>query len=235
MRIIMALNAKGGSGKTTLATNLASYYATQGKAVVLADFDPQASSINWLKARPEDRPPIQGIAAWDEPLRVPRSTDYVIIDAPSGHYGKRLVSLMRYAQTIVMPVLPSPLDIRAAATFIQEIKHVGKMSSRNILDTSVSALLKSIFSSGTAISKARLGVVANRVRESTVAYDNLYEFLDRLKVPFLTTLRDTQNYIQAAERGLGLFELAPSQVAHDTEQWQPLIKWLNSKRSLPVH
>jgi chromosome partitioning protein len=234
MRTIMVLNAKGGSGKTTLATNLASHYAAQGKSVVLADFDPQASSINWVNARPEDRPPIQGVAAWDQPLRVLRDTDYVIMDAPSGHYGKRLVALMRYTQTIVMPVLPSPLDIRAAASFIQEIKQVGRISSRNILDTSVGAMLNAIFSSGTPTIKARLGVVANRVRENTVAYDKLYEFLDRLKVPFLTTLRDTQNYIQAAERGLGLFELAPSQVAYDIEQWQPLIKWLNSKRSLPI-
>jgi chromosome partitioning protein len=234
MRIIMALNAKGGSGKTTLATNLASHYAAQGKSVVLADFDPQSSSLNWLKARPEDRPRIQGFAAWDTPLRVPRDTDYVIMDAPSGHYGKRLVALMRYTQTIVMPVLPSPLDIRAAASFIQEIKQVGKASTRNILDTSVGAMLKALFGSGTPIFKARVGVVANRVRENTLAYDSLYEFLDRLKVPFLTTLRDTQNYIQAAERGLGLFELAPSQVAYDTEQWQPLLRWLNSKRSLPI-
>ncbi len=233
MRTIMVLNAKGGSGKTTLATNLASYYAAQSKSVVLADFDPQASSLNWLKARPEDRPPIQGVAAWDEPLRVSRTTDYVIMDAPSGRHGKRLIALMRYTQTIVMPVLPSPLDIRAATSFIQEIQQVGKTSTRNILDTPLGAILKRLFGSGMPMSKARLGVIANRVRENTLAYDSLYEFLDHLKVPFLTTLRDTQNYIHAAERGLGLFELAPSQVAYDTEQWQPLIKWLNSKRSLP--
>ena len=124
MRTIMLLNAKGGSGKSTLATNLAAYYAAQGRSVVLADFDPQSSSLAWLGVRPQERPPIRGVAAFRESPRVAPDTDYVIMDAPSGRHGTHLVSLIRYAQTIIVPVLPSPMDIRAAPQFVDEICRV---------------------------------------------------------------------------------------------------------------
>ena len=233
MRKIMLLNAKGGCGKSTLATNLASYYASQGKSVVIADFDRQGSSMEWLDARPQDRPPIRGIAAWREPLRVPRSTDYVIMDVPAGAHGPDLTALVRRAQTVIIPVLPSPTDIRAAAHFIHEALLVGKIV-RN---------------------ETRLAVVANRVRENTSIqntmesvlnrmsisystlntqiYHNLERFLSRLRIPFIATLRESQNYLVADARGLGIFDLNRSQVTRDTEQWEPLLKWLESKRSIP--
>ena len=233
MRKIMLLNAKGGCGKSTLATNLASYYASQGKSVVIADFDRQGSSMEWLEARPQDRPPIRGIAAWREPLRVPRSTDYVIMDVPAGAHGSDLTALVRRAQTVIIPVLPSPTDIRAAAHFIHEALLVGKI----VRD------------------ETRLAVVANRVRENnsiqntmesvlnsmsisystlnTQIYHNLERFLSRLKIPFIATLRESQNYLVADARGLGIFDLNRSQVTRDTEQWEPLLKWLESKRSIP--
>jgi len=233
MRKIMLLNAKGGCGKSTLATNLASYYAAQGKSVVIADFDRQGSSMEWLEARPQDRPPIRGIAAWREPLRVPRSTDYVIMDVPAGAHGSDLTALVRRAQTVIIPVLPSPTDIRAAAHFIHEALLVGKIV-RN---------------------ETRLAVVANRVRENTSVqntmesvlnrmsisystlntqiYHNLERFLSRLRIPFIATLRESQNYLVADARGLGIFDLNRSQVTRDTEQWEPLLKWLESKRSIP--
>jgi len=233
MRTIMMLNAKGGSGKSTLATNLAAYYASQGKSVALADFDPQGSSLQWLKVRPGGRPPIEGIAVWRDTPRVARDTDYIIMDVASGGHGKQLHTLIRYAQTIVVPVLPSPIDMRAATIFIQELRQAEDVVRRDIQDAPLADFFKRM-SGGSRRLKPKLGVIANRVRENTIAYDALYDFLDRLKVPFLTSLRDTQNYIQAAERGLGLCELAPSQVAYDMELWEPLIKWLNSKRSLPT-
>ncbi|HYA39401.1 MAG TPA: ParA family protein [Candidatus Methylomirabilis sp.] len=233
MRKIMLLNAKGGCGKSTLATNLASYYASQGKSVVLADFDRQGSALDWLEARPQDRAPIRGIAAWREPLRVPRSTDYVIMDVPAGAHGADLTSLVRRAHTLIIPVLPSPTDIRAAAHFIHELLLVGKI----VRD------------------ETRLAVVANRVRENssmqnamenvlnrmsisystlnTQIYHNLERFLSRLKIPFVTTLRESQNYLVADARGLGIFDLTHTQAARDIEQWEPLLKWLESKRSIP--
>ncbi len=233
MRKIMLLNAKGGCGKSTLATNLASYYASQGKSVVIADFDRQGSSLEWLEARPQDRPPIRGVAAWRDPVRVPRSTDYVIMDVPAGSHGPDLTALVRRAQTLIIPVLPSPTDIRAAAHFIHELLLVGKI----VRD------------------ETRLAVVANRVCENstiqntmesvlnsvsisystlnTQIYRNLERFLSRLRIPFVATLRESQNYLVADARGLGIFDLTRGQVARDIEQWGPLLKWLDSKRSIP--
>lgn len=212
MRHIMVLNAKGGCGKTTIATNLASYYTWEREQnVVLADFDPQGSSMAWLEARDEIWPEIRGIAAWQEPLRLPRDTDVVVMDAPARVQGKELTALVRRAETIIVPVLPSPIDIRAAADFLKDLLTTGKVSRK----------------------ETKVAVVANRVRENTLIYHTLEAFLSSLKIPFVTTLRDTQNYIRAEERGVGIFEMAPSAVWQDLEQWEPLTRWLRSKRSQP--
>lgn len=211
MRTIMVLNPKGGSGKSTLATNLASYYSIQGKRVTLVDFDPQSSSLDWLAARPLERPRIRGRVGFEEKLQMSKKSDYVIMDSPAGVHGKPLKALVKQSQTVIIPVLPSPIDIRATARFIQELLIVGRVSRE----------------------KTKLAVVANRVREHTMVYQALERFLTSLDIPFLTHLRDTQNYIRAAEQGLGIFELAPSAVAQDTLQWGPLIQWLDSELSLP--
>jgi chromosome partitioning protein len=233
MRKIMLLNAKGGCGKSTITTNLASYYASQGKSVVIADFDRQGSSLAWIEARGHDRPRIHGIAAWREPLRLPRTTDYLIMDVPAGAHGAELSALARRAQTVIIPVLPSPTDIRAAAHFIHELLLVGKIARH----------------------ETRLAVVANRVHENTALqntvesvltrlniaspslntqiYQNLERFLSRLQIPFVATLRESQNYLVADARGMGIFDLSHAQVAHDIEQWEPLLAWLASKRSIP--
>ena len=210
MRTIMVLNAKGGCGKSTIATNLASYFAwEEEKAVALMDFDPQASSLEWLEARGEEWPEITGLAGHAGETRAPRGTEVVIIDAPARVAGSELTSLVRRAETLIVPVLPSPMDMRAAQHFMKDLFVVGKVSRK----------------------QTRVGVVANRVRENTRIYHELETYLGKLKIPFLTHLRDTQNYIRAAQRGLGIFELAPSAVWQDLEQWEPLIKWLRSKRS----
>lgn len=233
MRKIMLLNAKGGCGKTTLATNLASYYASQGKAVVLADFDRQGSSMDWLEARPQDRPPIRGIAAWRDPLRVPRSTDYVIMDVPAGAHSADLTALVRRAQTILVPVLPSPTDIRAAAHFIHEMLLVGKI----VRDETRVAVVANRVRENSSIQNAMENVLGsiniNYSTLNTQIYHNLERFLSRLKIPFVTTLRESQNYLVADARGLGIFDLNRSQSEREIEQWQPLLKWLESKRSMP--
>jgi chromosome partitioning protein len=213
MRSIMVANPKGGCGKTTLATSLAGHYASQGARVVLADCDTQASSLAWLAARPAARPPIEGLAAGhDGPLPVPKGCEVLIIDAPAGVGGKALKQLARQAQTLVVPVLPSPIDMRAAAHFIGELLGSGRVER----------------------GKIQVGVVANRVREKTLIFQALARFLAALEVPYLTSLRDTQNYIRAADRGLGITELAPFLVAYDRVQWQPLLHWLDSAASQPA-
>ncbi len=211
MRTIMLLNAKGGCGKSTMASNLASYYATEQCRVALVDFDPQKSSLEWLAARSENEWEIIGIDGTEKGMHIPRNMDVVIYDVPAGISGKELTAMVRRADTLIVPVLPSPIDIRAASHFIRDLLLVGKVS-RN---------------------KTKLAVVANRVRENTLVFQKLERFLNSLKIPFVATFRDTQNYIHAEERGLGVFEMAPSSVAHDVEQWEPLLKWLRSKRSVP--
>ena len=212
MRTILILNAKGGCGKSTISTNLASYFAYEmGKKVVLADYDPQESSLAWLEARDESWPHIDGIAAYKDPVRVPKDTDYLIMDAPARVHGKELTALMRKAETVLFPVLPSPIDMRAAKKYMEELMQNGRVSRKEV----------------------KIGVIANRVRENTIIFAELYDFIKSMKLPYVATLRDTQNYIRAEERGIGIFEMAPSQVYQDLEDWEPLTKWLRSKRSMP--
>lgn len=206
------MNAKGGCGKSTLATNLATWYANEDLQVSLADYDPQGSSIDWLAIRSPDRPPIQGIAAYREGLRhLNRSADVLIIDAPARVHGPELTGLLRRAETAVMPVLPSPIDMRAAAHFIGELQKAGRVERKEV----------------------RIGLVANRVKNNTTIAEELDDYLQRVKVPYIATLRETQNYNRASARGLGIFELPEYLAWHDWDQWEPLMRWLNSKRSLP--
>ncbi|MEZ0121078.1 MAG: AAA family ATPase [Candidatus Reddybacter sp.] len=217
MRSILLLNAKGGCGKTTMATNIAAYFALKGKNVVLADFDLQGSSMDWLAARPAARPRIRGLAAWQGRIRVPKNTDYLIIDSPAAVSGRPLANLVRRADSILIPVLPSPMDIRAAEHFIGQLNAL-----RRVLNTQV-----------------KLATVANRVGENTLAAGDLDDYLEMIKlpngkkVPYLALLRASQNYIRAAETGLSIFEFSPSRTEHDRACWKRIFRWLDSKRSLP--
>ena len=213
MQRILVLNAKGGCGKTTLATNLASYYADQGRITALLDYDPQGSSMRWLSLRDAERPAIHGIAAFQRrrdvtrafQMRLPVEAERVIMDVPAGIAGLGLVEYVQRVDTILLPVLPSPIDIHAAAHFIQDLLLVGKIRTSGI----------------------RLAVVANRVRENTLVFKDLERFLDTLKLPLVATLRDSQNYIRGAEKGLGIFELEKSRTGPDRERWASLVDWLN--------
>lgn len=211
MRSVLILNAKGGCGKTTLATNLAGYHASKGRRVVLADFDPQGCSLDWLAVRPAERPAIAGIAAWRDGLRAPPDTDWLIIDSPAAVHGRQLAELVRRADTVLMPLLPSPIDMRAAHHFIAELNAVRKLVNGDV----------------------RLATVANRVREHSVAAAGLESFLQGFSLPsgkpfpFLAALRASRNYLLAAERGLSIFEFAPGRTLPDREQWLRILRWLS--------
>ncbi len=212
MRHIMVLNSKGGCGKSTLATNIASYFATQGAVVALADYDPQRSSLDWLERRPENRPAIAAVAAFDGGLRhVPRNADILVIDAPARSHGAELTDLVRHAETIVVPVLPSTIDIQATATFLQELKSVGKVANK----------------------QAKIAAVANRVRDNTLIFDDLDEYLTKARIPYIAALREAQKYVRAYTRGLGIFELPEYLAWPDWDDWAPLTAWLRSARSQP--
>ena len=213
MRHIMVMNAKGGCGKSTIATSLASYYAVRGHKVALADFDPQQSSVDWAASRPEGSPEVLGVAAFEDGFRhIPRNTEFVIIDPPARSHGKELTDLVRRSETIIVPVLPSLIDIRAAVKFVAELQAVGKVARK----------------------QTRIAVIANRIRENTLIFDELDDCLAALKIPYVATLREAQNYIRAYARGLGIFELPQYLAWPDWEQWGPLIDWLDGRSSRPI-
>ena len=212
MRHIMVLNSKGGCGKSTIATNLASYYADQGKRVTLVDYDPQASSLDWLDRRPEGRAAIMGLnGAKDGLTHLARNSEIVIEDAPARSHCAELTALVRRAETLIVPVMPSAIDMQASTRFLEELVSVGKVKRK----------------------KVKIAVIANRVRESTIIFEQLDEYLEDLNVPYIATFREAQNYIRAYIRGLGIFELPEYLAWPDWEQWDPLIEWLQSRRSRP--
>ena len=154
-RRILVANGKGGCGKTTVATNLAGYYASQNYRTALLDYDPQGSSMHWVSVRREaDYPDIHAVDAHRHPgsrvtrtfqLRIPPETERVVLDAPAGVHGHQLVEMLRDVDAVLIPVLPSAIDIHAVSRFIEELLLVGHVRARQI----------------------RVGVIANRVRENS--------------------------------------------------------------------
>src|SRR6267143_6678737 len=189
----LVINSKGGSGKTTVTTNLASYFAARNIPTTIMDYDPQGSCLNWLRLRPAHATRIHGANAAHQrggrlrsvEMHVPAETRQLIIDAPAGASGLLLQEMLARAHCILIPVAPSAIDIHATANFIRELLLAGRIRMRNI----------------------RLGVVANKVRNSMPTYEPLERFLKALTLPLLSRPPDSDVYLKAAEPGLGLFEM----------------------------
>ncbi len=205
MKKILIVNTKGGCGKTTLATNLASYYALWGVPVALVDYDPQLSSKQWLQQRNPKSHKIYDVDATHKELSIPEDTKRVVMDSPARTTPKQIRKLFSKADVVLIPILPSPIDIRAAA------RHIGEL----VLDNQ--------------LNQVRIGLVANRVKENTIIFRKLEDFMKKLNIPIVSHLRDSQNYIRAAEGGYGVFEMSPYQVDKDIELWRPIIKWIEKK------
>ena len=213
MRTVLVINSKGGCGKTTVTTNLASYYAVAGTRVAIKDYDPQGSSLQWLKSRPAHLPRIHGANAAPQRTHllrslqtwVPADTGMLLIDAPGGAKGILLQELMGKAQFVVIPVGPSSIDVHATADFLKDLLLLGWVRTRNI----------------------KVAVVANRVRSSMPVYEPLERFLKSLSLPFLTRIRDSDAYIRAAEQGLGVFEMDPPGSTAERQEFLPIVQWLD--------
>lgn len=209
---IVILNPKGGCGKTTLATNLASYFALRGPPPTLLDCDSQGFCMRWLERRRSDRAPIHGIAAYRQSpritrswhLRVPAETRQVIIDTPAALDSSQIHELIYDADNIIIPVLPSAFDIRFAAQFIADLLLVSQVERGN----------------------GKLSIVANRTKDNTLSLRQLMRFLNSLRIPVVATLRDSQNYVRAAGRGIGIYELPYHQASKDIRDLVGLISWL---------
>ncbi len=220
MQKIVLLNPKGGSGKTTIATNLASYYAVAGLRPTLMDLDAQGSTTRWLSKRAKGQATVHGIAGFERNSRVTRSfatrlpldSERLIVDTPAALEPQRLPDITRSATAILVPVLPSDIDIHAAAKCISDLLLIAKIRRED----------------------QRIAVIANRVKKHTVIFKSLMKFLETLRIPVVATLRDSQNYIRAAESGVGIFEVKPYLVREDLEQWLPLIGWLSQRKPLDI-
>jgi chromosome partitioning protein len=210
---ILVLNPKGGSGKSTLVTNLAACYAQRDSTPAVMDYDPQGSTTAWLERRPKDLPQIHGIVAYKKSLqatrswqlRVPENTQELIVDSPAGITHDDLRQLTKDACSILVPVLPSAMDIHAASRCIADLLLVAKVD-RN---------------------ERKLAVVANRTRKNTRSFANLMRFLDSLGIPIIAVLRDTQNFVFSAEQGVGIHEMPPSRVKPELEQLDNIVRWLD--------
>jgi chromosome partitioning protein len=201
MPVIVIANPKGGVGKSTIATNLAGYFAKQGHKVMLGDVDAQQSSRAWLALRPGSLPPI---AAWDivdgHVARPPKGTTHMVLDTPAGIDGSRLDEVLRIADKVIVPLQPSMFDILATQEFLQKLtKRQGKFAA---------------------------GVLGMRVNVRTRAADQLAHYVTNLGLPLLGYLRDTQNYVQLAAHGATLWDVAASRAEKDVEQWQQLVTWV---------
>jgi chromosome partitioning protein len=215
MQRIVVLNPKGGSGKTTIAINLAACYAANGDRPALMDLDPQASSTRWLRKRPGEAAPIHGIAAFERSAsvtrswqtRIPAACRVVVVDTPAAIDPLALPDLTRGADAVLVPVMPSEIDIHATAKCIADLLLVAKIRR----------------------SQKRIGIIANRVRGNTRVSQSLTRFLKSLDIPLIATLRDTQSYVRSAEIGLGVYEMPRWQVQQDLPQWREMLAWLDAR------
>lgn len=207
MPVILIANPKGGVGKSTLASNIAGYYARQGHAVMLGDIDVQQSARQWLALRPPQLPPIR---AWEvdgrHTARPPKGISHAVLDSPAGLHGKKLEAAVALADKLLIPLQPSLFDIQATYGFLQTLQDLRRQGGRG----------------------PQLALVGMRAKEGTLSSQQLQQFVQGLDVPVLGQLRDTQNYVQLAARGLTLWDVAPGRVERDLAQWQALGAWLDN-------
>lgn len=211
MPVVLVVNPKGGVGKSTVATNLAGYFAARGWQTMLGDLDKQQSARGWLARRPASAP---RILSWDvgadQVARAPRGATHVVLDSPAGIHGHQLKDALRAADRVIVPLQASLFDIYATQTFLEKLRDKGALKE-----------------------SGRVGVLGMRIDRRTRAAEQLERFVEGLDLPVLGLLRDTQNYVQLAAHGLTLWDVAPSRVDKDLAQWEPLVAWIDSGRVPP--
>ncbi len=219
---ITVLNSKGGSGKSIVATNIASIFAANNLRTTLIDYDPQSTAIRWLKQRTGTYPAIHGINATQQnpgmtqsfQMRVPPGTDRLVIDTPAGIHGLELNDFVINSDYILIPVIPSDADIHATTQLIANLLLNVKIRSLDV----------------------KVAVIANRVKKNTKILNQLNKFLQQVDFPFIGRLRDTQNYVNAAKQGIGVHEMyPPSLVKKDVLDWDDILKFVEDGEALYDH
>lgn len=207
MKTILVASSKGGAGKTTLATNLAAHFALDGKRTVLVDADPQHSSTRWAERRAELESAVLPLDAsgkrnWRAGL--PEDAERVVIDAPAGSMAADLEQFLEHVDAIVVPILPSALDIEATVGFLNSLSKVPRVHKR----------------------KLPVGLVVNRSKPWTNTSQQAVEMLKTWPYPVVAQLRDTQAYVVLAGLGRSLFDYRSAQVRDHQADWDPLLKWV---------
>lgn len=210
MKTVLVASSKGGVGKTTIATHLAAQSAVAGQRTVLVDADPQGSSTRWAQRRaglPSPVLPIDGTRRnWMK--SVPDGTQRIVIDAAAGAMAANLESFLDEASAVIVPVLPSALDIEATVPFLNTLaKHP-------------------------RVRKGQLpaALVANKLKPWTNASQQALDVLNSWSIPVVAQLRDSQAYVMLTGLGKSLFDYNSQQVREHQDDWQALIKWLNKTR-----
>lgn len=220
MNTTLVITPKGGAGKTTVAINLASYFAATNVPTTLMDYDPQGSSLNWLRSRAPQAVWIHGANAAPRrggrlrsfEMYVPPETRQLIIDAPAGASGVVVQQMLDRAHCIIVPVMPSVIDLHATESFIKQL-----LATRGVRE-----------------SYSRVGVVANKVRRSMPVYQPLERFLSSLNLKLLARLIDSDLYLKAAETGLGIFEIDTALSVTERKQFMPIVEWVERRQAAPV-
>ena len=200
---VLVLNSKGGAGKTTVATNLASLLALRG-SVLLADLDPQRSSSTWAGRRSEHLPKLSVITDADRDFRDYPPTDFVVFDAPAGLKKGRLEDMLGEVEALLVPIGPSSFDMDASRVFLEQLKEIKR------------------FRKG----KVRMGVIANRVNARTKGGQHLQTFLADLQLPVVATLRDSELYVRAAQLGAGVADLRAAETRAELPQWVQILRFV---------
>ncbi|HIC80896.1 MAG TPA: ParA family protein [Kiloniellaceae bacterium] len=206
MITVLVANTKGGCGKTTVATHLAAVFANAGLRTALADADKQGSSLGWVKKRPEDAGAITPLDWRDGPGKMPKAVDRLVIDSPAAMKMGKIDDLLRIADVVVVPVLPSGFDVEATGDFLKR------------LDS-----LKPIRKSKTAVA-----VVRNRVQLGTRSAAQLDSFMLGVGHVGVGRLRHRTVYTEIAGQGLSIFDLPGQRIEELREDWAPLLRYIEN-------